>query len=126
MTIKPWWRPRRRGSPQPAVKLDWADALRPRPLETIGVALEHNQDDGEILNRGPEPGPARRHPAHPDPRRRHADHAGLRPGDRKTARPGPTAVTSPTSSPHSSELGYRAHPVLLYGPDRAGEIVAIS
>jgi manganese transport protein len=37
--------------PQPSLKLDWVEALRPRRLETIGVALEHNQADAEILNR---------------------------------------------------------------------------
>ena len=37
--------------PQPSVKLDWVEALRPRPLATIGVALEHDQADAEILNR---------------------------------------------------------------------------
>jgi manganese transport protein len=33
------------------LKLDWVEALRPRRLGTIGVALEHNQADAEILNR---------------------------------------------------------------------------
>ena len=42
---------RPRGCPKPSVKLDWVEALRPRPLATIGVALEHNQADAEILNR---------------------------------------------------------------------------
>jgi manganese transport protein len=37
--------------PQPSLKLDWVEALRPRRLGTIGVALEHNQADAEILNR---------------------------------------------------------------------------
>ena len=33
------------------MKLDWVEALRPRRLGTIGVALEHDQADAEILNR---------------------------------------------------------------------------
>ena len=37
--------------PQPSLKLNWVEALRPRRLETIGVALEHDQGDAEILNR---------------------------------------------------------------------------
>jgi manganese transport protein len=37
--------------PQPSVKLDWVKALRPRRLGSIGVALEHDQADAEILNR---------------------------------------------------------------------------
>jgi manganese transport protein len=49
--IKPWVRPARAWTPAPSVELDWADALRPRPLATLGVALEHDQADAEILNR---------------------------------------------------------------------------
>ena len=37
--------------PKPSVELDWADALRPHALSTIGVALEHSPADAEILNR---------------------------------------------------------------------------
>ena len=37
--------------PQPSLKLNWVEALRPRRLGTIGVALEHDQADAEILNR---------------------------------------------------------------------------
>ncbi len=37
--------------PQPSLKLNWVEALRPRRLGTIGVALEHGQADAEILNR---------------------------------------------------------------------------
>ena len=33
------------------MKLDWVEALRPRRLGRIGVALEHDQADAEILNR---------------------------------------------------------------------------
>ena len=38
-------------APSRASQLDWVDTLRPRPLATIGVALEHNPADAEILNR---------------------------------------------------------------------------
>jgi manganese transport protein len=37
--------------PQPSLKLNWVEALRPRRLGTIGVALEHGQADAEIINR---------------------------------------------------------------------------
>ena len=49
--IKPLVRPAPAWKPAPSVELDWADALRPRLLTRIGVALEHNQADAEILNR---------------------------------------------------------------------------
>jgi manganese transport protein len=51
VTIKPIWRPAPAWMPQPSVKLNWVEALRPRPLAKIGVALEHDQADAEILNR---------------------------------------------------------------------------
>lgn len=51
VTLKPWIRPAPAWKPQPTVQLDWADMLRPRPLTRLGVALEHNRADGEILNR---------------------------------------------------------------------------
>jgi manganese transport protein len=51
VTLKPLIRPAPAWTPAPSVKLDWVDALRPRPLATIGVALEHNPNDTEILNR---------------------------------------------------------------------------
>jgi len=51
VTIKPLVRPSDPWTPAPSVELDWGDMIRPRPLETIGVALEHNQGDTEILNR---------------------------------------------------------------------------
>jgi manganese transport protein len=122
VTIKPWWRPSPTWAPQPAVKLDWADALRPRPLQSIGVALEHNQNDGEILNRAlslAQPGDTRLTLIHV------VDTPitqvyGSESADRETAadRRYLADVVSALS-----DLGYRAHPVLLYGPDRAGEIV---
>lgn len=51
VTLKPWIRPSPAWSPAPTVELDWGDMVRHRPLETIGVALEHDQADAEILNR---------------------------------------------------------------------------
>jgi manganese transport protein len=51
ITLKPWLRPSPPWTPLPSVQLDWVEALRPRPLGSIGVALEHDQADAEILNR---------------------------------------------------------------------------
>jgi manganese transport protein len=51
VTLKPWVRPSPPWKPQPSIELDWVDMLRPRPLAKLGVALEHNRADGEILNR---------------------------------------------------------------------------
>jgi manganese transport protein len=51
VTLKPWIRPSPAWTAAPSVKLDWVSMLRPRPLATIGVALEHTQADAEILNR---------------------------------------------------------------------------
>jgi len=51
VTIKPWVSPSPPWVPAPSVELDWVDTLRPRRLESIGVALEHDQADAEILNR---------------------------------------------------------------------------
>ena len=51
VTVKPFVRPSPAWLPKPSVKLNWAQMLRPRPLSRIGVALEHNTNDAEILNR---------------------------------------------------------------------------
>ncbi|MDR3619990.1 MAG: Nramp family divalent metal transporter [Paludisphaera borealis] len=49
--IKPLVRPSPAWSPPGRVVIDWDEALRPRPLSRIGVALEHKPGDSEILNR---------------------------------------------------------------------------
>ena len=51
ITLKPWLRPEPAWTPEPSVKLDWTVALRPRPLERIALALEHNPNDAEIVKR---------------------------------------------------------------------------
>ena len=51
IVVKPWVRPSRPWSAPASVALDWVDALRPHALTTIGVALEHDPNDAEILNR---------------------------------------------------------------------------
>ena len=51
VTIKPWFWPSSAWTPKPSVELDWAEALRPRRLKAIGLALEHEPTDAEILSR---------------------------------------------------------------------------
>ena len=49
--VKPILRPSPTWTPPEHVAIDWDEALRPRPLSRIGVALEHKPGDAEILNR---------------------------------------------------------------------------
>jgi manganese transport protein len=123
VTVKPWLRPSPAWMPAPSVQLDWVRMLRPRPLATVGVALEHDQADSEILNRA-----------------------------LSLAQPGQTAlvllhvVDTPITQVYGSEaadretgadkrylddvvrglesMGYSARPVLLHGPNPAAELVA--
>jgi manganese transport protein len=51
VTVKPLVRPSQVWGPQSSIPLNWTEALRARPLGRIGVALEHDPADAEILNR---------------------------------------------------------------------------
>ena len=51
VTLKPLIRPAPPWTPEPPVELDWSDALRPRTVDRIGVALERGPGDAEILSR---------------------------------------------------------------------------
>jgi manganese transport protein len=122
ITVKPWFWPSPAWTPPASVTLDWVDALRPRPVTTIGVALEHDRADAEILSRA-----------------------------LSLARPGQTqlvllhVVDTPMTGVYGAETadreasgderylaevvrvlrqqGFSAHSVLLHGPDRAGQLV---
>ena len=122
VTIKPFVRPAPPWKPAPSLELDWADALRPRPVSRIGIALERGPGDSEILSRA----------------------LGL-------ADPGRTSLTllhvvdTPMTRVYGSETadretdaderylddivrvleqkGYRVRSVLLYGPDRAARLI---
>ncbi len=123
VTIKPWWWPAARWAETPKVVLDWADALRPRLLKTVGVALEHNPGDAEILNRAlslGQPGQTRFVLLHvvdtpmsvvygADTGDRHADADARYLDD----------VVSALKA-----RGFPAGSVLLHGADRAAELVA--
>jgi manganese transport protein len=123
VTIKPWVVPSPAWTAAPSVQLDWVDALRPRPLETIGVALEHDQADAEILNRAlslARPGKTRLEILHvvdsPMTRIYGAETADRETGaDRRYLDEVAAALTG---------LGFDARPVLLHGTDRAGQIVS--
>jgi manganese transport protein len=124
VTIKPIWRPSPAWLPQPSIKLDWVEALRPRRLGKIGVALEHNQADAEILNRAlgltqTQDGPSELLLLHvvDTPM---AGLLGSATADRE----------SEADQRYLDDLvaalrarGYRARAALLHGPDPAGELV---
>jgi manganese transport protein len=123
ITIKPLVQPAPAWAPPSSLQLDWVDALRPRPLRTIGVALEHDQGDAEILNRAlslARPGETRivlLHVVDTPMTRIYGDETE----DRETGadRRYLNEVTRALS-----DLGFLARPVLLHGTDRASQIVA--
>ena len=83
VTIKPLVRPSPAWTPAPSVELDWVERSGPGRLATIGVALEHDPADAEILNRALSLAQPGQTAAGPAPRRRHADDPGLRRRDRR-------------------------------------------
>ncbi len=125
VTIKPIVRPSPPWLPKPAVKLDWMTALRPRKLSRIGVALEHDHADAEILNRAlglaqTQGGPSELVLLHV------VDTAmtrvlGPETADRETGAD-ERYLADLVAALH--ERGYSARSVLLYGPDPAGELVS--
>jgi manganese transport protein len=125
VTIKPWVRP----SPpwaeeeEARVELDWADALRPRPVATIGVALEHTSADAEILSRAlglAVPGQTRLVLLHVSDTPMTGVY-GAETADRHT---GADRRYLAEVADVLRDQGYRAEAVLLHGPDRAGRLVA--
>jgi manganese transport protein len=122
--IKPMVRPSPAWSPPGRVSIDWDEALRPRPLSRIGVALEHKAGDAEILNRAislAQADPDRRelvllhvvdsamtvvHGAMADDMETEAD-AGYLDDLVKSLR----------------EKGFTARSALLHGPDAAGRLI---
>ncbi|MDB5353033.1 MAG: natural resistance-associated macrophage protein metal ion transporter [Planctomycetota bacterium] len=122
ITIKPLLYPSPAWMEPPAVTLDWADALRPRPLATIGVALEHNPGDAEILNRALSL-------ALPNQTRLVLLHVvdtpmagvyGSETGDRHS---GADARYMAEVVQALRDRGFDAESILLHGPDRATELV---
>jgi manganese transport protein len=124
ITVKPVFRPSAAWAPPESLPLDWEAAFRPRSLARIGVALEHDRADAEILNRaislaqadGRHPELLLMHVVDTPVTRVH----GSETADRETD----------ADARYLTELvqalrdrGYRARSVLLYGPDPAGELV---
>jgi manganese transport protein len=122
IVVKPWVRPSKPWKAAPSVELDWADALRPRPLGTLGIALEHSPNDAEILNRGlslAQPGQTRLVLLHvvDTPMSQVYGNDTL---DRETE--GDERYLSEVVRV-LHEKGYDARWVILHGPDRAGQLV---
>jgi manganese transport protein len=124
VTIKPLVRPSPPWSPPASVALDWEEALRPRPLSRIGVALEHDQADAEILSRAlalakSDSGNAELlllHVVDTPVTRVH----GSETADRET---GADSRYLDGLVQSLRDRGYAARSVLLYGPDAAGQLV---
>jgi manganese transport protein len=122
VTVKPLVRPSPPWREPPSLELDWDDALRPRTLDSIAVALEHSRADAEILGRAlalASPGQTRLVLLHV------ADTPtsgllGSETADRHTEA---DARYLDEVAQALEGRGYRAEPVLLRGLNRAGEIV---
>ncbi len=125
VTIKPMMRRSPAWLPKPPVQLDWVEALRPRTLGRIGVALEHDPADAEILNRALGLAQTQSNPS---------EIVLLHVVDTPMTRVlGPEIADQETGADERyldglvdalRQRGYPARAVLLYGPDPAGELVA--
>jgi manganese transport protein len=122
VTVKPWVRPAPRWTPKPNVQLDWVEMLRPRPLGTIGVALEHDRADAEILNRAL----SLARPGRTDLVLLHVVDTpmtqvyGAETADRET---GADQRFLADVAQVLSQMGYAVRTILLHGPDRAEQLV---
>ena len=125
VTVKPIWRSSPAWLPKPSVKLDWVKALRPRRLARIGVALEHDQADAEILNRAL--GLVQTDGGQSELVLLHVVDTPI------------TRVLGPETADREAEAderyladlvaalrdrGYTVRPVLLHGPNPAGELIS--
>jgi manganese transport protein len=125
VTIKPLVRSSPAWLPVQSVKLNWVEALRPRALARIGIALEHDPGDAEILNRALS-----------------LAQSGAEPTELvllHVVNTAMTAVLGPETADRESEAderylddlvralrdrGYRVHAVLLHAPDPAEALVS--
>lgn len=111
--------------PQPSLKLDWVETLRPRRLRSIGVALEHDQADAEILNRAL--GLAQTENGQSELVLLHVVDTpitrvlGSETADRESGADERYLVDLVAAL---KERGYKSRPVLLHGPNPAVEIVS--
>ncbi len=125
VTLKPLVRPSPAWAAPASLTIDWVEAMRPRPLSRIGVALEHGLADAEILNRALSLAQADR--GRTDLLLMHVVDTpvtrvlGADTADRET---GADARYLDELVQTLRERGYRARSVLLYGPDPAGQLVS--
>jgi manganese transport protein len=125
VTVKPLVRPSPAWASPTSVTLDWSEAMRPRPLSKIGLALEHGRADAEIIGRAlglaqadnERPELVLLHVVDTPITRVHGDETA----DRET---GADAHYLAELIATLRERGFRARSVLLYGPDPAGQLVA--
>jgi manganese transport protein len=124
VTLKPLVRPSPAWAAPASVTLNWGEAMRPRPLGKIGVALEHGQADAEIIGRAL--GLAQADNERPELILLHVVDTpitlvhGNDTADRET---GADARYLAELVATLRERGFRARSVLLYGPDPAGQLV---
>ena len=123
VTIKPWVQPSAAWTVAPSVTLDWKSALTPRILNSIGVALEHNAGDAEILNRAlglvnlHKTRIVLLHVVDTPMSGVYGDEAGDRHADADGRYLDEVVAVL-------REKGYNVSSVLLHGPDRANQLVA--
>jgi manganese transport protein len=122
VTIKPWVRPSPPWKPEPTPKLNWADALRPRQIKSIGIALERGSGDSEILSRAlalAELGKTRLILLHV------VDSTMTRVYGSETADRETDADERYLAEVVQvlEEKGYPSRSILLYGPDRAAKLI---
>ncbi len=122
--LKPFVRPSPAWAAPASVTLDWGEAMRPRPLAKIGVALEHGLADAEIIGRAlglaqadnGRPELLLLHVVDTPITRVHGDETADRETDADARYLADLVGTL-------RERGFRARSVLLYGPNPAGQLV---
>jgi manganese transport protein len=122
VTIKPIVRPSPPWKPEPSPELDWADALRPRQVSRIGIALERGSGDSEILSRAlalAEPGKTSLTLLHVVDTTMTRVY-GAETLDRETDADGRYFAEVVEVL---EQKGYKARSILLYGPDRASKLI---
>jgi manganese transport protein len=123
LTLKPWIWPSEGWAPPASVQLDWGETLKPRPVSSIAVALEHTQADAEILSRAlslARRGETRLVLLHVVDTPMTGVY-GAETADRET---GADSQYLEELVRHLDQKGHQATSVLLHGPDRARELVS--
>lgn len=122
VTIKPLVRPTTRWTEETPQSLDWATAMRPHSVRTIGVALERSPADTEILRRALSMAESRStkfvllHVSD-------TPIAGIYGADAADRHTEADSAYLDEVSHGLNAQGYKARSVLLFGPDRARLLV---